>query len=1146
MRFRDLKKYFFLLIMPIFLVVNLNAKSAEDKVEAFVTRLYENILNRAPDSAGFNYWVKQLLFENKSATSVAKDFFRSKEFEDANLSNEEFVRRTYLTLLNREPEPTGLSYWVNELENHGKLRDQIFYGFALSDEFTSLCQEDFEILAHNKDDEREAFIERFYNLVLGRRADGAGIDYWKGELKSHRKTANDIAKGFFFSKEFTDKNYDDKEFLTIVYRTLMGREPDEEGFKFWEKKLSDGATRKYVIEAFLDSSEFKEITKSFLGDYGVDIKITEVMAANTKTQYDPDFFNFSDWIEIYNNENRDINLSGYFISDEIGEKKYKIPEGVVIPAKGYMLIWADDKDVVKNAVHTNFKLSSSGEDAVLFDPNGDVVDYLKYREQEGDISYGEDKNGEFAYMIPTPKEPNKRGLKVIERAKEPLFDKEGGFYKGSVTVNLSSKDPDEKIYYTLDGSIPSASSSLYESPIVLNETAVIRAVGVKDGVFESKIVTKTYFIDENTTLPVVSLTVDPKFLFDDEIGIYTVGKNGAPSGGCFGPKMANYFQDWERAASVEFYEEDKKLGFNIDVGVEIMGKCSRTVPQKSFAVKMKSKYGIDELEYKLFKDEKVDEFEDFILRNSGNDWGKSMLRDAFMQTLIKETTDIDHQAYRPALVFLNGKFWGLYNIREKTNKAYLKKHHKVKKVDLLENNRKVLEGDREAYDELMNFIQEHDLSDDDAYNYVASKIDIDEYIDYEIAEMFFGNWDWPGNNIRYWRERKDSGVWRWILYDTDFGFALRESVAGVEYDLIDIATASDGPGWPNPPWSTFLIRNLLKNQNFKEKFIEKFMTHLNITFKPDRVKNILNELASVIEPEIPRAYGRWEEVHLEGDIHNYYTNYTDVNDWYNEIEKMKNFANERPSKIIEQLKRKFNISSDTVSLKISVPKFGKVLVDNIALSEDFNGSYFSGQKVVIEAKADEGYKFSSWGGYESNDSKIEIVLDSNISLSPSFTLANPPKIVINEFNYKSAKDFDTGDWVELYNNSDDDVDLSGWILKDDDDSHQFIFPDNLIIPARGYLVVCEESDKFSSLFPDVTEYIGDIPFGFGKKSDAIRLYNKEGILIDSLSYDESWPNASGTGATLELISPNTDNSLKENWRESNATTHGTPGSENLF
>ncbi len=1143
---KSLKRYIFLLIIPLFLVLNLNAKSSTEKVEAFVTRLYENILNRTPDSAGFNYWVKQLLFENKSATSVAKDFFRSKEFEDANLSNEEFVKRTYLTLLNREAEPTGLAYWVNEIEEHGKLRDQIFYGFALSDEFTSLCQDDFEILAHDKNDEREAFIERFYNLVLGRRADGAGIEYWNNELKTHKKSASDIAKGFFFSEEFLNKKYDDEKFLTIVYRTLMGREPDQEGFNFWKKKLSEGATREYIIDAFLDSPEFKEITKSFLGDYSVDIRITEVMAANTKTAYDTDFFNFSDWIEIFNNENRDINLSGYFISDRIGERKYKIPDGVIIPAKGYLLIWADDKNITKNEIHTNFKLSSSGEDAVLFDPSGDVVDYLKYREQEADISYGEDERGEFAYLPPTPKDPNKRGMKVVERANKPIFDKDGGFYESSVTVTLSSNDPDEKIYYTLDGSIPSKEFSLYTSPIVLDKTTVIRAIGVKDGVFDSKVVTKTYFIDENSTLPIVSLTVDPKFLFDDEIGIYTVGTNGAPVKWCFGPKVANYFQDWERAASVEFYEEDKSFGFSIDVGVEIMGKCSRTVPQKSFAVKMKKKYGEKKLSYKLFKDEKVDEFEDFILRNSGNDWGKSMLRDAFMQTLIKDTTDIDHQAYRPALVFLNGKFWGLYNIREKTNKAYLKEHHKAKKVDLLENNRDVLEGDSEAYDELINFIQEHDLSDDDAYNYVASKIDVDEYIDYEISEMFFGNWDWPGNNVRYWRERKDSGVWRWILYDTDFGFSLRDSVAGVEYNLIDIATAENGIGWPNPPWSTFLIRNLLKNQGFKEKFIEKFMTHLNTTFKPERVKKILNDLASVIEPEIPRAYGRWEEIHLEGDVHNYYTNYTDVNDWYNEIDKMKNFADNRPNIIIDQLREKFNIEADTVNLKISKPKFGSIKIDGIKLSEDFNGTYFRGQKVTLEAVANEGYKLLSWGGYESNDSKIEVILNDNLSLSPSFTLANPPKIVINEFNYKSAKDFDTGDWVELYNNSDEDVDMSGWILKDDDDAHQFIFPDGLILPARGYLVVCEESDKFSALFPDVTDYIGDIPFGFGKKEDSIRLYNKDGILIDSLSYDESWPDASGNGATLELISPNTDNSLKENWRESNTTTHGTPGAENRF
>ena len=1145
-----IKHMFFLLFVSLSLITgSLYAKSQNEKVEDFVTRLYQNILNRTPDSGGFNFWVKKLLYENASATSVAKDFFRSQELEDANLDNEEFVRRTYKTLLNRDPESTGLAYWVNEIENHGKLRDQIFYGFALSDEFTTLCQKDFEILSHNKDDEREAFIERFYNLILGRRADGAGIEYWKSELKSGKKSAKDIAEGFFFSKEFKDKNFNNDQFLTIVYRTLMNREPDSEGFNFWKNKLEkEGATRQYVVDAFLESAEFGRITKNFLGDYSADIKINELMAANTKTAYDNDFFNFSDWIEIVNNENTDVNLSGYYISDEIGEKKYQFPEGTIIAPKGYMLIWADDENKTLNDIHTNFKLSSKGESVVLFDPSGDVVDYLSFKEQTSDISFGRSpgNENETIYMLPTPKDPNNNGLKVLNRADNPTFSKESGFYGDNITLSFENISGNDKVYYTLDGSIPTESSTLYSDPLVIDKTTVVRAVKYSDDKFPSKTVTKTYLIDENSSLSVVSLTMDPKFLNDDEIGINTVGTNGADSMGCFGPKKANYFQDWERAANITYLKNDKTVGFSLDVGVEIMGKCSRTVPQKSFAIKIKSKYGQKKLEYKLFDDKKVDEFEDFILRNSGNDWGKSMLRDAFMQTLVKDNTDIDTQAYKPTLLFLNGKFWGLYNIREKINKAYLKENHKAKKVDLLENNVEILSGDREAYNALIEYIENHDLSNSDDYEYVSSKIDIDEFIDYQIAEIFFANWDWPGNNVRYWRERKDDSKWRWIMYDTDFGFSLRDTVAGINYNLLELATASDGPSWPNPPWATFLLRNLLKNSTFKEHFIEKFNTHLNTTFEPNRVKSVLNQLKSVIEPEIPRQYARWSEIHLEGDIYNYYTNYTDVADWYKEIDKMKDFADQRPSIIRNQLKEKFDLNSSEVNLKIKTSALGTVKIDGIKLGEDFNGTYFSGQKVTIEATGNEGYKLNSWNGYDSNESKIEITLDQNISLEPIFTLANPPKIVINEFNYKSAKDFDTGDWVELYNNSDEDVNIGNWILKDDDDEHQFVFESNTVIPARGFLVVCENSDDFSAKFPQVSDYVGDISFGFGKKSDSIRLYNQDGILIDSLSYDESWPDAAGNGATLELVDPDSDNSIKDNWRESNTTTHGTPAAVNAI
>ncbi len=1137
---------FFVIFLTVFSFGVLKADDANKNVEAFVERLYENILNRKADDAGKNFWTKKLLYENVSATKVAHEFFVSGEFEDANLSDKEFVTRMYKTLLNRDPDPTGLAYWVNEMQKHARLRDQIFYGFALSDEFTNLAQNDFGILAHDKNDEREAFIERFYNIVLARRADLAGLEYWNEQLRSRKKSAKDIALGFFFSKEFKDKNLSDEDFLTIVYRTLMNREPDKEGMDFWKKKLKEGKTREYIVKAFLDSPEFKEITKGYLGDYNVDISINEVMSANTKTIYDNDFFNFSDWIEIKNNENRDINLSGYFISDNIKEQKFKIPDGVVIKAKGYLLFWADEKNTTLKEIHTNFKLSSKGESVVLFDPNKDVVSYMRYREQDSDISYGKSPSQGFVYMQPTPKAPNLGGLLVLKRSDEPKFSLKEGFYDSSQVLEFTNVGERDKVYYTLDGSNPTKDSTLYKSPIKIDKTTVVRAVRYSENLFESKIVTKTYFIKEpNSTLPVVSLSIDPKYLYDDTIGIYTVGKNGAPSKGCFGPKVANYFQDWERAANVEYFGKDKKPKFNIDVGVEIMGHCSRTVPQKSFAIKLKKKYGVDKLEYKLFDDKNIYEFEDFVLRNSGNDWGKSMLRDAFMQTLIKDTTDIDRQAYKPSLVYINGKFWGLYNIREKINKDYLKNNRKVKKVDLLENDEVVIEGSKEDYDALLEYIRNHDLLVEEYYDYVASKIDIDEFIDYQISEIFFGNWDWPGNNVRYWREKKEGSKWRWIIYDTDFGFSLRESVAGVDYNLLDVATAI-GEGWPNPPWATFMLRNLLKNEKFKEKFIDKFMTHLSLTFNPNRVINILSSLSSKIEPEIQRAYSRWPKIHLEGDVNDYYSNYQTLQEWKDEIEKMRDFARRRPLIVKNQIKEKFSITADDVRLNIEKSSFGEVKVEGIPLKEDFNGTYFKGEKISLEALAKEGYKFNGWEGIDSKDSKVEIVLDKNISIKPLFVLANPPKVVINEFNYKSSKDFDTGDWVELYNNSNEDIDLGGWILKDDDDTHAFVFPSPSIIPAKGYLVVVEDMDKFTSLFSNVQNVIGELGFGFGKKGDSIRLYNQDKILIDSVTYDKSWNGAYGNGATFELIDPNSDNSLKENWRESNSTTHGTPGRENIF
>ncbi len=243
--------------------ISAEAMPIDPKIELFVKRLYEKILNRqTPDPDGKKYWTEKLQ-NGATATSVAKSFFNSKEFIEANLDDTQFITRAYQTLLNRDPEPEGLIYWLRQMRVAGLNRNQIFYGFALSKEFSALCQESYGILAYNAADQREAFVERFYNLVLGRDADLGGVKYWTGELKSKRKTAADIANGFFFSDEFKSKAVGNDKFVEIAYRTLLNREADDEGKNFWVGKLNGGYSRGALILDFVYTPEFEKLAKKY-------------------------------------------------------------------------------------------------------------------------------------------------------------------------------------------------------------------------------------------------------------------------------------------------------------------------------------------------------------------------------------------------------------------------------------------------------------------------------------------------------------------------------------------------------------------------------------------------------------------------------------------------------------------------------------------------------------------------------------------------------------------------------------------------------------------------------------------------------------------------------------------------------------------
>jgi len=709
---------------------------------------------------------------------------------------------------------------------------------------------------------------------------------------------------------------------------------------------------------------------------------------------------------------------------------------------------------------------------------------------------------------------------------------ESGFYDNPISVSLSSTEPNMTIYYTRDGSSPDQNSSIYENPLLITETTVLRARILQPGYLPGPLTTQTYFIDEDHGLPVISLSTNPENLWDEQSGIYVMGTNASPDFPHFG---ANFWEDWERKAHLEFFEDDGSPGFSAGCGIKIFGGWSRGHPQKSLSLFFRGEYGVSTLEYPLFPDLDIQSYEALVLRNSGNDWTISMMRDGMMGSLVSGI-GVDKQAYRPAILFINGEYWGIHNIREKINEHFIASHHNVDpdNIDMLENNAHTIHGDNEHYQQIIDYIQTHDMNLDVSYDYVVERMEITEFFDYMIAQIYFDNTDWPGNNIKYWRPKTTDGKWRWILYDTDFGFGLFD-YNGYQQNTLAFALEENGPDWPNPAWSTLLLRKILENQKLKNRFINYFADHLNLTFESQKVLATIAKIKNQILVDIPEHLARWEQ---------------DLGYWNAETLRLNTFAQNRVAYLRMYLQQEFDLSNmQRLQASLSDSGMGKIKInDHLVTAQDFEGYYFLDIQIQLKAIANPGFRFSGWSGaYTSENDELNLFPYGGVDVTAHFEPieGSVPAIVINEINYNSADAQDSGDWVEFLNIGTNPVDLNGWIFKDEDDAHQFIFPTEIILEPDSFLVLANDENKFGIQYPQISNYLAGLDFGFSGSGELLRLYDSQMAIADSLTYDDKYPwpeEADGNGSSLELINPFKDNAIADNWSAS--TNQGSPGRQN--
>jgi len=700
------------------------------------------------------------------------------------------------------------------------------------------------------------------------------------------------------------------------------------------------------------------------------ILISEAATANS-TFMDEDG-DSSDWLELHNPTTATVQLKGWTLSDN-PDKPYlwTLPDITLAPS-AYLVVWASDKDRTAPQLHTNFKLSGDGEQVVLSDASGKEVSRLLANGAPAGYSVGLNTMKENGYFTtPTPGKVNSLAWFKGMIAQSVSFSKTGG-ENSEGPVELGGAADGETIRYTLDGTIPTETSPLYDGAIPIREAIAIRARIFRDGFIPSRTASRTFLPGETHDLPVISLITAPDNFFNEETGIYVFGDSFDEEEPFYG---ANFWEDWEREIHFAFYEANGELGTEFDAGVKIFGGWSRANDQRSLAIFARSRYGTDEIEYPLFPDLPYDEFQSLVLRNSGNDWMRTMLRDAALTSLMADA-DLDYTAYRPTVAYLNGDYWGIYNLREKVNEHFLASKHGVDadEIDLLEGNATVVEGSNTAYKQLMEFVQRQDLVLPTNYANVEQQIDIQNFINYQIAQIYFNNRDWPGNNIKFW---KSPGTkWRWILYDVEFGFGIYEPEEYAD-NALEFATAPDGPNWPNPPWSTLLLRQLLTNATFEQQFINAFSDALNGRFLPERVIARIDEYATPIESEISRHYDRWQLSEEEPRT---------LVDWQADLDHMRAFAQQRPQYLWQHIATQFELA-DPVPITLELnPDAGEIWINSLRVSRaQWSGLYFPGVPVAIQVEAKPGYRFSHWRT-DTTHTAASVVVDPAIQthFSPVF------------------------------------------------------------------------------------------------------------------------------------------------------------------
>ena len=805
--------------------------------------------------------------------------------------------------------------------------------------------------------------------------------------------------------------------------------------------------------------------------------INEVMASNVDTEMSP-ACNFDGWIELYNPTSDDISLGGCCLTDSgTPGQAWILPEALgVVKANGWKRIWMGSNGIRKT--QSAIKLSPEGGKLTLTTRDGKTIDSVTYPMAIGRCSWARKTDGEREWGFtadPTPDATNTTSEYATQQLPDPEVTPDGQLFDGQLLV-MVNMPTGTVVRYTLDNTTPTMTNGHTSTTglFTIKNTTTLKVRLFANGMLPSEVVTRAY-VERNYdfTLPVIMVNTKDEYLYDDKIGVYTKGTNGRTGNGQSTP--ANWNMDWDRPVNFQFLLPDGTMALNQDVDFAISGGWTRANTLKSFKLKAGRVYqNKNSMDYPFFSAKPYLKNKTLQIRMGGND-SSCRIKDAAIQTIIQRSgINMDVISYEPAVHFINGVYKGLINIREPNNKdfAYANFGYSKDEIDVFENSpdsgRYMMYGTDEALLQLEQLSEK--AYEEETYEEIKKLIDIDEYINYMAAEMFLGSWDWPDNNVKGYRKR-DNGRYRIVMFDMDAAFETdsREKTEnpdiamngnffywldGMQWHTFDYVYDTASRMYGEIKFCTFFF-NMLKNDDFRKRFIDTFCIMGGSVFNTTKANAILTELAVKV-----RQTMEWEQKSP-----------------YRTIDAIKSALNGRVDKMAKNMNEyeRFGLTEQTpydIEIKSDIDHAHLYINDTPVPYSLFRGKLF----LPTTLKADDcaGYIFQGWkrktdNGSESiitTEKELEITDTEKATFTACYAKAADSNIVPVRINEVSAANsiyvneyYKRNDWIELYNTTDSDIDTEGMYLTDNPNTPTKYritkenTGSNTILPAHGFMIV---------------------------------------------------------------------------------------------